>query len=172
MKDTILGAAIEVIALHGLNNWTVEEVANRAHCAKGLINYHYRSKQALLKRAAETLRDDRSAHRLAAIQAPGSQALDRLWTALVEEVESGWFAAWISLLAADDPLRKAAAERPVDTRSFASALSKSLGLGDELVSQAALIKAGLDGLQLRLLQGAPAAETGEAYHRFWLTVVA
>ncbi|HEV8148698.1 MAG TPA: helix-turn-helix domain-containing protein, partial [Gemmatimonadales bacterium] len=97
MKDTILAAAIEVVALHGLNNWTVEEVANRAHCAKGLINYHYRSKQALLQCAAETLRDDRAAHRLAAIQTPGSAALDRLWTVLLEEVESGWFAAWISL---------------------------------------------------------------------------
>ena len=30
VKDAILGAAIDVIALHGLNNWTVEEVANRA----------------------------------------------------------------------------------------------------------------------------------------------
>src|SRR5262249_15764986 len=107
MKDVILGAAIEVMALHGLNNWTVEEVANRAHCAKGLINYHYHSKQALLQCAAETLRDDRSARRLAAIQTSGTRALDRLWTALSEEVDSGWFAAWISLLAADNPLRRA-----------------------------------------------------------------
>jgi AcrR family transcriptional regulator len=172
MKETILGAAIEVIAVHGLNNWTVEEVANRAHCAKGLINYHYRSKQALLKRAAETLRDDRAAHRLAAIQVSGTRALDRLWDTLLQETESGWFAAWISLLAADDPLRKAAAERNSDTTSFAAALGKALGLGDELVPQGARIQATLDGLQLRLLQGAPAAETEEAYHRFWLTVVA
>jgi len=56
MKDAILGAAIEVVALHGLNNWTVEEVANRARCAKGLVNYHYRSKQDLLVQVAETIR--------------------------------------------------------------------------------------------------------------------
>src|ERR1051325_3563634 len=48
VKDTILGAAIEVLAVHGLNNWTVEEVANRSRCAKGLINYHYRTKRELL----------------------------------------------------------------------------------------------------------------------------
>lgn len=171
MKDAILGAAIEVITLHGLNNWTVEEVANRAHCAKGLVNYHYRSKQELLKCAAETVRDDRTARRLAAIQSSGSQALDRLWVVLVQEVESGWFAAWLSLLSADDPLRKATAERPADTIAFASALSRSLGLGDELALQGALIQAALNGLQLRLLEGAPAAQTEEAYHRFWLTVV-
>lgn len=172
MKDAILSAAIEVIALHGLNNWTVEEVANRAHCAKGLVNYHYRSKQDLLKTAAETLRDDRAARRRAAAGNPGSLALDRLWAALVEEVETGWFAAWTSLLGADDPLRKAAAERPAETSAFAKALSHSLGLGDQLVARAPLIQAGLDGLQLRLLQGAPATETEEAYHRFWVTALA
>src|SRR5258706_5917501 len=116
MKDEILAAAIEVVALHGLNNWTVEEVANRAHCAKGLVNYHYRSKQELLARAAETIRDDRSARRLAAVQVPWTKALDRLWQTLLREVDSRWFAAWLSLLAADDPLRKAAAVQPEEGR--------------------------------------------------------
>ena len=171
MKDTILAAAIEVIALHGLNNWTVEEVANRAHCAKGLVNYHYRSKQELLTLAAETIRDDRCARRLAAVQASGSRALDRLWETLIQEVETGWFAAWLSLLAADDPLRKAAASRAEESGRFAAALSHSLGLGDVLVAESTLIQAALDGLELRLLEGATPSETEEAYHRFWLTVV-
>lgn len=171
MKDTILGAAIDVIALHGLNNWTVEEVANRAHCAKGLVNYHYRSKQELLVRSAETLRDDRSARRLAAVAVPGSAALDRLWAALTQEVESGWFAAWTSLLAADGQLRSAAAERPAETEAFAATLGRSLGLGDQLKKRASLIQAALDGLQLRLLQGVSVGETEEAYHRFWLSAV-
>lgn len=168
MKDAILAAAIDVIAVHGLNNWTVEEVANRAHCAKGLVNYHYRSKQELLGTAAETLRDDRAANRLAAVQHPGSGALDRLWAALVREVDSGWFAAWVSLLAADDPLRRAAATKPADALNLATALSKNLELGDALVREAGLIQATLDGLQFRLLQGAPAPETEEAYHRSWI----
>ena len=171
MKDAILGAAIEVIALHGLNNWTVEEVANRAHCAKGLVNYHYRSKQELLARSAETIRNDRSARRLAAVGVSGTAALDRLWAALVQEVESGWFAAWISLLATDGPLRAAAAERPADSEAFALMVGRSLGLGEQLKERAALIQASLDGLQLRLLQGAPPGETEEAYQVFWLSML-
>ena len=171
MKDEILRAAIEVISLHGLNNWTVEEVANRAHCAKGLVNYHYRSKQDLLTVAAETLRDDRAARRLAAVQATGTRALDRLWATLTAEVETGWFAAWTSLLAAEDPLRRAAAEQTPASTAFVGALSRSLGLDDQLTPRAHLIQAALDGLELRLLQGASATETEEAYHRFWLTVV-
>ncbi len=172
MKDAILGAAIDVIALHGLNNWTVEEVANRAHCAKGLVNYHYRSKQDLLVRSAETLRDDRFAKRLAAIAVSGSAALDRLWTVMVQEVESGWFAAWLSLISSDGPLRTGGAERTADMESFAVALSKSLGIGNQLGSLAPLIQSILDGLQLRLLQGASAEETQEAYHQFWLGALA
>ena len=168
MKDEILSAAIEVVALHGLNNWTVEEVANRAHCAKGLVNYHYRSKQELLSRVAETFRDDRSARRLAAARVPGTKSLDRLWETLVQEVDSGWFAAWLSLLAADDPLRKAAAAQPEESRRFAAALGRSLSLGDELTPRAELIQAGLNGLQLVLLQGTAAKEVEEDYHRFWL----
>ncbi|HEV8358253.1 MAG TPA: TetR family transcriptional regulator [Gemmatimonadales bacterium] len=171
MKDTILGAAITVLASDGLNNWTVEEVANRSHCAKGLINYHYRTKRSLLGCAAETLRDDRAARRLAAVQTPGTQALDRLWEVMVHEVESGWFGAWMGLLAADDPLRKAAATNPAEASAFASALSRSLGVDTQLASQAPLIEAALDGLQLRLLQGAPVGETEEAYHRFWVSAL-
>ena len=171
MKDAILTAAIEVITLHGLTNWTVEEVANRAHCAKGLVNYHYRSKQALLQRAAETVRDDRAARRFAAIQSQGTRALDRLWDALYEEVKSGWFGARLSLLAADDPLRRAVADREADTAAFAAALSESLGLGDQLAGQGPLIQAILDGIQLRLLQDASREETEEAYNRVWLLLL-
>lgn len=171
MKDTILTAAIEVVALHGLNNWTVEEVANRAHCAKGLVNYHYRSKNELLALAAETIRNDRCARRLAAVQVRGTAALDRLWQVLLKEVDSGWFAAWLSLLSADDPLRRNAASQPQESRRFASALGRSLSLGDDLTDRAELIQAGLDGLQLQLLSGVDTEEVEAAYHRFWLTVV-
>ena len=171
MKDTILAAAIEVIALHGLNNWTVEEVANRAHCAKGLVNYHYRSKQELLTLAAETIRDDRCARRLAAVQASGSRALDRLWETLIQEVETGWFAAWLSLLAADDPLRKVAASQPEEARRLAAALGHSLGVGSELTGRAELIQSGLNGLQLGLLQGTEVKAVEEEYHGFWLAMI-
>jgi AcrR family transcriptional regulator len=171
MKEAILGAAIEVVALHGLNNWTVEEVANRARCAKGLINYHYRSKQELLIQVAETVRDDRGARRLAAVQVPGAQSLDRLWAALVQEIESGWFAAWLSLLASDGPLRSAARGASTDAARFGKALGRALDVGEALMPHAAMIQSTLDGLQLRLLQGAPAAAAEEDYHRFWLMVL-
>ena len=171
MKEAILTASIEVMALHGLNNWTVEEVANRAHCAKGLVNYHYRSKHDLLRAAAETVKDDRIARRLAAVQAEGTQALDRLWGALVSEVESGWFAAWLGLLAAEAPLRTASTLRPADAARLARALDKALGLNGGLALRGGLIHTALDGLALRLLQGEPAEAVQGDFHRFWLAAL-
>lgn len=171
MKDAILSAAIDVVAIHGLNNWTVEEVANRARCAKGLVNYHYRSKQDLLVQSAETLRDDRSARRLAAVQTPGSQSLDRLWKALTLEVETGWYAAWLSFVASDGPLRAAARTQAADSRALADAMGKVLDQGPEFVVRAHQIESTLDGLQLGLLQGVPAAEMEEAFDQFWLATL-
>jgi AcrR family transcriptional regulator len=168
MKDAILAATIAVLADEGLNNWTVEEVAERAHCAKGLVNYHYRSKQYLLARAAESLRDNRQARRLAALQAPPELALDRLWQQLVEEVESGWHAAWLALVSADEPLRTAA--RSQGGHDLARAAGQALGV--DLPPEADIvIPSALDGLQLQLLLGAPAARAEEAYHRIWVGVL-
>jgi AcrR family transcriptional regulator len=168
MKDAILAATIAVLADEGLNNWTVEEVAERAHCAKGLVNYHYRSKQYLLARAAESLRDNRQARRLAALQAPAELALDRLWQQLVEEVESGWHAAWLSLVSADETLRTAA--RSPGGPDLAQAAAQALGV--RLPPEAdVLIPSALDGLQLQLLLGAPAARAEEGYHRFWAALL-
>ena len=90
------------------------------------------------------------------------------WATLVVEVDSGWFAAWASLVAADEQYRKAAATRPADAAHFATALSQTLDLGDALAPEAGLIQAALDGLEFRLLQGASPRDTEEAYHRFWL----
>ena len=170
MKEAILGAAVEVVVLHGLNNWTVEEVANRAHCAKGLVNYHYRSKNDLLVQSAETVRDDRAARRFASVQASGTLALDRLWSVLVQEVESGWFGAWLSFLASEGPLRQAATATIRDADLFTAALSRALHVGD-LAEKASSILAALDGFQLRLLQGASSRATEEDYHRFWIGVL-
>ncbi|MGQ0703647.1 MAG: TetR/AcrR family transcriptional regulator [Gemmatimonadales bacterium] len=176
MKEAILKAAIQVVVQHGLNGWTVDAVARKAGCAKGLINYHYRSKLDLLRQAAEALREDRWKARIAAVSAPPDGAgmgetLDRLWSVLVDEVRSGRFAAWLSLVSTGEPLRAAAANPPGHVLALASSLGRSLDMGEELGSRAGAIEAGLDGLQLRLLMGARPIEVEEDYHRYWLAVI-
>jgi AcrR family transcriptional regulator len=169
MKDQILEAATKVLVQHGLNGWTVDEVARKAGCAKGLVNYHHRSKQQLLERVAERLRDDRWARRVA--KASGPTPLDTLWQTLIDDADSGRFSAWLSLLSGEDRTRKAVGTPERQAESFCRALGQSLGLGDQLTSHAGLIAAILDGITLRLLEGVDPASLEEGYHRFWLTLL-
>ena len=169
MRDRILAAATAQLVQNGLNNWTVEEVARRAECAKGLVNYHYRSKQALLERVASTLRDQRWNERGKALT--GGNPLDRLWQTLIKDVQSGRFSAWLGLLAAGGTLRQAATPTSDQTTQFAMQVGNSLGLGDDLVPHVELIAGALDGLELRLLEATGVTPIEEAYHRFWLTVL-
>ena len=169
MRDNILQSATSVLVQRGLNGWTVDEISRRAGCAKGLVNYHYRSKQQLLERVAELLREDRWARRLSA--ARETKPLDALWQTLIEEAGSGRFSAWLSLLTGDARIRQAARTPNQHAESVARSLGESLGLGEQLAEHAGLIAATLDGISLRLLEGAEPATVEEAYHRFWLTLL-
>lgn len=169
MRDRIISAATGVLIQQGLNGWTVDEVARKAGCAKGLVNYHYRSKQQLLERIAELLREDRWAKRHAASK--GSKPLDLLWQTLINEVGSGRFSAWLSLLVAGEKLRQSARTPLQHAETLCRSLGESLGLGDQLASHGPLVAAALDGISLRLLEGADPGTLEEAYHRFWLTLL-
>lgn len=169
MRERIVEASIRVLVLHGLNDWTVDEVARQAGCAKGLVNYHHRSKRDLLTTVAQTLRDRRWTERIAS--AREKAPLDRLWQTLMKEVNSGRFAAWLGLLSADPMFREASRAKPAQSAALAAALDQSLGLGNALGARSSFIAAVLDGLELRLLEGESVETLEEAYHRFWLTLL-
>lgn len=169
MKNKIITAASQVLVQRGLNAWTVDEVARKAHCAKGLVNYHHGSKHALLERVAQFLRDERWFERREAAQ--GETPLDRLWQTVIDEVNSGRFPAWLSLISAGGSLRSAAAGTDEQSAELSRALGRALRLGDELLPRRELIAAALDGLGLQLLQGGDPGRLEETYHRFWVTVL-
>jgi AcrR family transcriptional regulator len=169
MRDRIVEASVKVLVQRGLTNWTVDEVAKQAGCAKGLVTYHHRSKQELLEQTAKSLRDRRLAFQLDAAGKPA--ALDRLWQTLIDEVQSGRFSAWLSLLGAGTPLRTAAGTLPEHAIQLANRLEESLDLAGALVPHADLIAATLDGLEIRLLTGTARSDLEESYHRFWLSVI-
>src|SRR3990167_6046386 len=96
--DQIIGSGIDLLSSGGLNGCSVEAIASRSGCAKGLVNYHFGSKDALLLRVAERLRDERHQARPPAMDRPGSAALDALWRVTAADVRSGWSRAWLALL--------------------------------------------------------------------------
>jgi len=166
-KSRILGASIAILTRDGLGGWTIDEVARRAGCAKGLVNYHYKTKTELLDRSAVELLRRRRGTRLEALSNhPGGSTLDDLWAVLAEDVRSGRFAAAISLTASGLPQSP---EPPGDGLRHAAARALDVptsALPDDLV-----LGAVLDGLELQLLQGMPLEAVREAYHRLWLGLI-
>jgi AcrR family transcriptional regulator len=171
LKDEITDAAIRVLLRKGLRRWSVDLVATEAGCAKGLVHYHHKTKQALLQAVAARLESAHRHRRVEAIASSrGAHALDALWQALTAEVASGEWQALLSLRSepgfnADPEDDDAGLER------LSASLVKALDLPRLSADEVRLVAAALDGLQLALSRRADPASLLEAYHRLWLAVL-
>ncbi len=169
LRDVVLDRSVAVVVERGLAGWTLERVALEVKCAKGLVLYHYQSKARLLALTAAELERVRWDLRLAAIgRGTGLEAIDRLWGALVDDVESGRFAAWVSLAAGGHAGVAAGALG----QDFHRALPRVLGLPAESLADPASIDAMLDGIELSLSRAASRAPIRTAYDRLWTSLVA
>jgi len=171
MYDGILSAAVTLVRQHGLHGWSLEMVATSAGCAKGLVNYHFGTKDTLLGQVRQRLEFDRREARLLALSgATGAGALDRLWEVLEQEVVSGGFGAWLDLVRHFGPSTDGA--QSADDDRLATTAARSLGVAEqELAEPARFLGPALDGLQLRLLQGENPARVREGFERLWLGVL-
>jgi len=180
-RDTIVAAACETLAAHGLSALTVARVANAARVSSALVHYHFATKQRLLAAAAEQLAARRTAGRTGPLgSGSGLSSLDTLWLNLSAGAERGAERAWhdLVLLARHDADIRAslARERGRERAATAAALPRLLaGLGsrpsipaDEL---AAVVIGFLDGTVLALAAGASRDEVRAAYDAFWLALV-
>lgn len=168
-RSRIIAAASKVTADIGLTDWTVERVAHEAGCAKGLVLYHFGSKQALLDQVAIAVTTERLASRAAALRLPPAKAIDQLWVDLAREVGSGAFRLWLALAAATSTSSSAtfsAAQR--QQLATAAAATFRLPASDPALTA---LPAVLDGFQLLLLQGVPEPEVREAFDSYWLEVL-
>lgn len=169
LKDAVLEQSVEVVVRDGLAGWTLDEVAGRARCAKGLVLYHYRSKADLLGLTAGQIERVRWERRFAALASgePGLDAIDRLWVALEEDVDTGRFRGWMSLNAAG--YFGTGLSRGDDFRAAAAA---ALGLPTEALADSASIEAMLEGMELLLSRGMSRDGLRTAYHRSWASMLA
>ena len=172
LKEHIPQAALEVLTREGLQQWTIAEVAREAGCAKGLVHYHFNTKEDLLGTVADQLVKERTAARLGALDAGSTAALDTLWALLVESVERGRTAAWLSLLG--HPSRAVRSRIGLATgyfSSLSSAAAQAFALDSVDESVARAIDAGLDGIEVALLRGDAHENVHEAFHQMWLAVL-
>ena len=84
-REVILQAAAELLRDRGAGKVTVASVAEAAGCAKGLVHYHFKTKQNLWDAVAEHVAASRWATWEAAFQAPSaSKVVANTWTLLVD----------------------------------------------------------------------------------------
>lgn len=171
MYETIIDSAAGLTQANGLHGWNLDMVARSAGCAKGLVNYHFGSKDTLLALVRERLEFQRREARIGALAgAAGTEALDRLWRVLEEEVAAGGFGAWLDLTRHFGPSTEGAAA--ADDDRLAHGAARALGIAEgELADDATVLGPALDGLQLRLLQGASPSRVREGFERLWWGVL-
>lgn len=171
-RARILDAAVAVLAKHGMDGWSMERVAQAADCAKGLVHYHFRSRDALLAAVGQTLAARRIERREQALAPRGTAALDALWRVLREDTRDGRAAAWLVLgLNGASAVRQAMMPPAPLLDRFAAAAGVALE-GEPLASRSAhALLLVLDGFEAALVRGAPEADVREAYDRVWLAML-
>ena len=170
MKNEILAAAKSVLVKKGLAAWTIEDVAREARCAKGLVNYHYKTKVNLLAQVGASLREDRVGRRLAALENEGATALDALWNTLTSEVRTGELSAWLALSALPDPaVHHGLRSQEREVSKLEEAANRAFSVSDSTMG--VMLDAVLTGFQMALLNGQEDVVVREAYHRFWLGIL-
>jgi TetR/AcrR family transcriptional regulator, transcriptional repressor of bet genes len=86
-KQQILEAAYKVASRHGLNGFTVREVAAEAGLSLGLIHFHFKTKVALMGALLDWLLETTTVLRLTPDVAAITSPLDRLLTLLRQEMD-------------------------------------------------------------------------------------
>ncbi len=98
-RELILESAESFIRENGAGTLTVEAIAKEAGCAKGLIHYHFKTKNGVIQAAAERLAETRKRRWTEAFTAPTPrEAIDRSWKVLTDESKDGTLRAWFSLV--------------------------------------------------------------------------
>lgn len=175
-REGILEAAEAVIREKGAHAATVDAVAKAAGCAKGLVHYHFKTKQLLLVETVRRIAQSREAAWIQALDTPDPQsAIDRTWGLLKREADSGTLKAWTSLTALpdkkiDQEVNEASARFRAGIAAGTSGLFRRTGLETTIDREQLgwLLAAVVQGMVFQLAAGADVAVLENAYAAAWL----
>jgi len=148
-RSNILAAAVQTLQRGGVEGFTLDAVARRAGVVKGLVLYHYVSRDRLLLAAASQIDASRSAAFDPALSSPGAAGLEACWEELRRQSEDGTTRAWLSLCAAG------LVDRSAKKAEF------------EVAARDAIV----DGSAIALATGVPLADARDAYDALWLSLL-
>ncbi len=178
-KRAILASAVQLLQSDGAAAVTVEAVAKSAKTAKGLVLYHYKTKQALLEAAGHALLSGRLERWRGAFDKNGAlPAIENSWRILTEESKNGVALAWASLLTPGEHLPDQVVKNL--GHSFAAALGVAgMELFRRLETQprirqeelAWILSSLVSGVEAALVSGADPETLNAAYSAAWLAVL-
>ena len=78
-RQELIEATIDQLAKRGFEGTTLADVATAAGMSRGIVNFHFESKEKLLVETLRTLSDEYRGHWKAALKAAGADPAARLW---------------------------------------------------------------------------------------------
>ena len=178
-RSTILGAAERLLRKRGEGVPTLAAVAREARCAKGLVNYHFSSKDSLLAAVAEEMGRRRVDRWQAAFAGRSADAaIQATWDMILVEHQEGLANGWAALRAETHKLTVRTVNQTIAlfAQSLVQAVAQLLA-GMSLRPSVPVAELGwylaavVQGMELLLDAGGDPSELQGAYAAAWLGIL-
>ncbi len=102
-RQQLIEATIDSLAKRGYSETTMADIADGAGLSRGIVNFHFESKQNLLNATLQFMADEYAGHWTGADQRAGPRAADRLWAVVAADFDrklctrrklAAWCAFW------------------------------------------------------------------------------
>jgi AcrR family transcriptional regulator len=178
-KDMIVAAAIAILRERGASGFTVEAVASKAGCAKGLVHYHFKTKRGLSSALADEILRSRMREWQSVLgSSRPEEAIHATWRLLVDESSDGTLRSWDAAFGEASPVtdrevRDALASYAASLGQTVSGLLARLGLHARIPPSEIgwLASAVVLGMGSLLERGVPPADLEGAYSAAWLGIL-
>lgn len=161
----LIEATIDSLAKRGYSDTTMADVADGAGLSRGIVNFHFESKEKLLVATLQHMSEEYAAHWRGALSKAGSDPARRLWAVVAADFDravcskrklAAWCAFWGE--AKSRPTYQAlCGSRDADYQAtmveLCTALARDGAYPLQPVSTALALSAMLEGLWLRLMLG-------------------
>jgi len=178
-RDRVLSTATRHMKRAGISDFTLDEIAEEAGCAKGLVAYHFGSKDQLIVAAAEGILRGHAAEWQKALRAASFEStVSQTWQTLVAEVREGYWRAWLSLAASRDRVIVQLVNNHTNTfvealRQASESQMRTMGLEPSVSIKelGQFLSVGLQGLGLQLAAGVKPEVLEGAHSALWVAVL-
>ena len=164
-RQQLIEATIDSLARRGYSETTLADVADGAKLSRGIVNFHFESKEKLLVATLQYMAEEYASHWQSALDKAGPQPADRLWALVAADFDrrictkrklAAWCAFWGE--AKSRPTYQAlCGARDVKYQdtviSLCADLKREGGYAYQVEPMALALCALLEGLWLRLMMG-------------------